>query len=196
MSSPRIEHFLEVEDYYDEEHNVRITDNGLLCMKALCEIVLNKHYSYVELSVREDLISVGHLKILEMLNKKEFNPTRSSLKNYLYTCVRNEMGNYLYRNTKEIQIDEEILYSLNESKANVTLDMEKAIIFIPLEEVVTVIKLFKVPRTSIINIVHRLGILGLKVQGFSDIREEDCICTEKEERLCTLIIWRHLEACQ
>ena len=70
----------------------------------------------VNVSDREDLISVGMLKCIELVKNTKFDPTRSSLKNYLYTGVRNEMKNYLYKTSKEVIVEDDILYGINESE--------------------------------------------------------------------------------
>lgn len=73
----------------------------------LAEIVLNKHYSYItDPSTKEDLISEAVLKGYELVLQGNFDAKRSSLKNYIYTGMRNEMSNYLYKNKKEVVLDE------------------------------------------------------------------------------------------
>ena len=75
-------------------------------LRKLAEIVANKHFSYIPREERQDLITEGVLKGLSLLNDAKFDSTRSSLKNYIYSGMRNEMTNYLYRNKKEYPTEE------------------------------------------------------------------------------------------
>ena len=83
---------------------------NLEALENLVNVVVNKHFShYNEL---EDLVSVGLLKCIELLEVNAFDPVKypakSALKNFLYTGIRNEVGNYIYHNKnnkKEVVTD-------------------------------------------------------------------------------------------
>lgn len=105
--------FFSIEDFYGEEMNVRVTEQGAKNLMTLSEIVMNSHYSYA--TDKEDLKSVGVKKALDLLYNGGFDPSRSSLKNYLYTGMRNEMKNYLYKNSRDVPVDDEILLGINQS---------------------------------------------------------------------------------
>lgn len=98
---------LKLKNVIDRQGNFK--EQGMVSLRALAEIVANKHFSYVNATDREDLKDVGVLKALEMLKDGSFDETRSSLKNYLYTGMRNEMKNYLYRISREMLMEDEIL---------------------------------------------------------------------------------------
>ena len=62
--------FLVLSDFFDTDGKLRITENGYMDIRKLCEIVSNCHYSYVSKVDKEDLQSLGLVKALEMLNKR------------------------------------------------------------------------------------------------------------------------------
>lgn len=106
--------FVDPKDFYPE-----VTDQGVKDLYKLAEIVMNCHFTYVSYNDREDLTSVAILKAISFIKESEFDPTRSSLKNVLYTAMRNEMKNTLYRMSKDTPVDDEILIGANESTASV-----------------------------------------------------------------------------
>jgi len=75
-------------------------------IRQLAEIVCYKHYSYVDYHKRQDLISEGILKAVELICQGDFSPDRGALKNYLYTGMRNQMQNYLYGSKREFPVEE------------------------------------------------------------------------------------------
>lgn len=64
-------------------------------------IVFTRHYfaSKVE---REDLISIGVVKALSLIQGGSWTQSRGKMLNYLYTGIRNEMHNYLYKMSREV----------------------------------------------------------------------------------------------
>ena len=52
---------------------ISITERGLFEIRELCSIVFSKHYSYVSLNDRDDLISEGVLKCISLLHKGQFD---------------------------------------------------------------------------------------------------------------------------
>ena len=83
--------------------------------RKLAEIVCNKHYEYVKYHDRDDLYSVAVMKAYDLVSKGEYNIESGSLKSYLYTGMRNEMKNYLYKNSRDVPVDDEILLGINQS---------------------------------------------------------------------------------
>lgn len=106
--------YFNVEDFFDENGNVRLTEQAVNNLMMLSEIVMNTHYSYAR-SEKDDLRSVGVSKALSLLEIGTFDPKRSSLKNYLYTGMRNEMKNYLYKLGREVPVDDEVLIGANQA---------------------------------------------------------------------------------
>ncbi len=70
-------------------------------IEDLCKIVFSRHF-YVNVNEKEDLLSVGMLKALDLLNSGYMDLSKGSMLNFLYTGIRNEMKNYLYRTTREV----------------------------------------------------------------------------------------------
>ena len=62
---------------------------------SLSEVVVSRHFAQSLVS-REDLIAVGVEKAIRSLRASHFNP-QSNIRGYLYTGIRNEVGNYLKR---------------------------------------------------------------------------------------------------
>lgn len=94
-----------------EDGKLILSEYNLEAINNLVEVVVNKHFALY--NEQEELISVGFLKCLELLEGHEFDPLKyphkSALKNFLYTGIRNEVGNYLYHNRnskKEFLTDE------------------------------------------------------------------------------------------
>ena len=72
-------------------------------LQDLASIVYTRHY-YANTSEREDLLSTGVLKAYELLAAGHWDRSRGSLLNFLYSGMRNEMHNYLYRNKNKREV--------------------------------------------------------------------------------------------
>lgn len=110
-----------------EEHlNLESISEGILSdveykyLKEFCNLVVCKNFSYVKSFDREDLISVGVLKCLDLIRAGKYDHKRNSLKNYLWTGARNEMTNFLYKSSKEFPVEEVFPTSLEESPRDFT----------------------------------------------------------------------------
>lgn len=66
---------------------------------TLAEIVVRKHF-YASINEKDDLVSIGVLKALNMIQDNKFTSLRGNLCTYLYTGMRNDMHNYLYHQNK------------------------------------------------------------------------------------------------
>lgn len=138
-----------------KEYFPTITDQGVKDLYKLAEIVLNCHFNYVSYSERDDLTSVAILKAISFLKESEFDPERSSLKNVLYTAMRNEMKNTLYRLSKDTPVDDEILIGANESITSV----EDSEVYIEIKD-------FDIPRCKELDKVKSsLAYLGFIVDS-------------------------------
>ncbi len=74
-------------------------------LSDLCSIIISRHF-YANHNEREDLMSVGIIKALEMLNAGHWDPFKGRLMSFLYSGIRNDMHNYLYRVSREVLCDE------------------------------------------------------------------------------------------
>lgn len=76
-------------------------------LRKLALIVLHCHYSFIrDESTQEDLISEAVSKAWELLASGTFDPKRSSIRNYCYSGMRNQMQNYVYKSTRSIAVPE------------------------------------------------------------------------------------------
>lgn len=102
------EALLYYEDVYDEEGNPDIDGQVIEELQKMAEIVANNHFRYIEDKYdKEDIISEGIAKGLEMIESCKFDPDYgSSLRNYIYTSMRNEMRNHIYRQNREYPVEE------------------------------------------------------------------------------------------
>lgn len=181
--------FFDIKDFYNSEGEVDISETGYENIMSLCNIVLNSHYSYVNYSDREDLISIGVLKTLELLKRTKFDPSRSSLKNYLYTGVRNEMKNYLYRTGKEVIVDDEILYGMNKDEGEDCSNSIDPMLVITKDSYGPYLALFS-RRDG--DLKHKV-LSSLRSIGFSlDVTEGDSRYYPEVDKVVILVIWDHM----
>lgn len=85
-------------------HDENILANKLV---TLAEIIVRKHF-YASVNDSEDLVSIGVLKALSMINDNKFVSSKGNFASFLYTGMRNDMHNYLYHQNKfnTVDIDE------------------------------------------------------------------------------------------
>lgn len=104
--NPRLKRFPKYEELYPNGELV-LDKFNIQNITNLAHIVVQKHFkNYDEL---EELTQVGVCSILNSLNEGKFDPSKGSIKNYLYTSIRNGCTNYLYhyKNAKkEVIVDE------------------------------------------------------------------------------------------
>lgn len=69
-------------------------------VENIVNVVFYTHYSYItNPELKKDLMQTGYLKAYELLNNGNYDPTMS-LRNFLYTGIRNEIHNTLYHLNK------------------------------------------------------------------------------------------------
>lgn len=71
---------------------------------TLAEIVVRKHF-YSSINEKEDLVSIGVLKALTMINEGNFSKKKGNFATFIYTGMRNDMHNYLYHQNKFNLVD-------------------------------------------------------------------------------------------
>lgn len=78
------------------------TYNGsmLNMIDNIVEVVVNSYFYWADATLREDLMQEGYLKAYELLRAGNYDPNQS-LRNYLFTGIRNAMTNLSYHNNKE-----------------------------------------------------------------------------------------------
>lgn len=103
--------YFDLNKFYDEKGNLRdpLPQTAMDDLEKLITVVLNKHFSKVSPSKKDDLKQLGWYKVFKTLRAGGFDPSRSSLKNYLYTGIRNEMGNFLVKGSREEFLDNTLL---------------------------------------------------------------------------------------
>ena len=176
--------------FFDEQGKVRITEEGYEDIMDLADIVIAKHF-YLNSDIdKEDLKSIGILKVLELLNEGNFDPTRSSLKNYCYTGMRNEMKNHLYRSEKLIPVEDEILATNVDSVTSTRLiDFSSEFFTIRRKQIRKFLGRFPFEEQAVVN---SLLNMGFSVEGgFERVTEE--INQERVAIIQCLVIWDHLE---
>ncbi len=76
-------------------------------LRKLALIVLHNHYNFVrDYDTQEDLVSAAIMKAIDLCINGVFDPTRGNLRTYLYSGMRNEMQNYVYKKSKLVSVDE------------------------------------------------------------------------------------------
>ena len=68
----------------------------------LSDIVVNRHYAKMNAIDKEEMKSLAVLKAIKLIKEGSFDCSKSSIKNYLYTGMRNEMSNFIYSKRKEV----------------------------------------------------------------------------------------------
>lgn len=179
--------YFSVEDFF-EDGKVRITKQGEQNLLTLCEVVMNTHYSYALSVDKEDLKSIGVLKALELLNNGGFDPSRSTLKNYLYTGMRNEMKNYLYKNSKDVVVDDEILLGINEDKYS-SIEDSLDVTDISDSFIVATVGRFIRDEDTLNKIKSTLKLMGFGVNYRGELK----MYKEVEKEVC-LVIWKRLKS--
>lgn len=190
------EKLLYYKDVYDEDGNPDINKQVTEEIKQMAEIVANNHFGYVGYHDREDLISEGITKGFEMILSCKFDPDRGSqLRNYIYTSMRNEMTNYMYRKKREYPVEE---FFGDQKKAKKYIYNNFEIDFNVLKNLILRFK--KRYGNYSLLVVNKLKDMGFTVKNVPN--EEIKLSKNSEnydnkllERLVVLSIWKIRESC-
>ena len=102
----KLKRFPKVDELF-QDGDLVLDEVNLQHLENLVTVVVNKHFkNYHE---NEELCALGMATVVEVLKLGEFDPEKGSLKNFLYTSIRNACTNYLYHfknSNKEIVSDE------------------------------------------------------------------------------------------
>lgn len=82
----------------------RTEDEWIKLLFSLAERVLNRYYYGYPL-YRDDLIQEGVIQANGLVNQGDFDENRSTLYNYLFTGIRNQMSNFIKKVPAGVQID-------------------------------------------------------------------------------------------
>ena len=175
-----------------------LKDDTILCEKLvnLSSIVYTRHF-YANGNEKQDLISVGVLKALSLVRGGKWDPEKGKLITYLYTGIRNEMHNYIYRISREVLMDNEFI----DMQGSLEIEAEDtSFLEIRYEVVQEVCESFK--RFGDISPVVALSLngKGFKVVGaegakveveFEEFNEEFYI--ELIDRVGGAVLWKNRE---
>lgn len=75
-----------------------VTALGWERIESLTRTILRKHFPSI--SIYKDLIQIGVIKAAQVVMEDPENGVYRSLRTYIYTCIRNEISNYLYHTHK------------------------------------------------------------------------------------------------
>lgn len=75
-----------------------ITKLGWERIGSLTRTILKKHFPSI--SIYKDLIHIGVVKAAQVITSDPEDGVYRSLRTYVYTCIRNEISNYLYHTHK------------------------------------------------------------------------------------------------
>lgn len=143
----------------------KIEQEGYDELHKLAETVYNKYYTYYK--DKDDLIQVGIIKAIEII--PNYNP-KFQLRNYIYTGMRNEMRNYIYRNTRFFPVEDDIL-NINVSTYLSSLDIDLSIINNYLDK----IDYIGFDRHKVLSSLCYLSLIDYKDSIYYD-EEDSVIC--------------------
>ncbi len=75
-----------------------VTQIGWERIESLTKTILRKHFPSI--SIYKDLIQIGVIKAAQVIMEDPEKGVYRSLRTYIYTCIRNEISNYLYHTHK------------------------------------------------------------------------------------------------
>jgi hypothetical protein len=172
---------------------------------TLAEIVVRKHF-YASWKDKDDLVSVGVLKALNLISSQGWTKSRGSFVNYIYSGMRNDMHNYLYHQNKFNIVDYENL----PETGNDDRYFEDEGCEIELSLIHSVCMRFTESFGDAIEyeVIHKMKSLGFNIKGMVEpesshtlmcctniLREEYGKSTEEDMigRIIGLILWKKKE---
>lgn len=97
-----------------------LTDLGWNRVDQLTRLIIKKHFS--KIPIYSDLVQIGIVKSSSVLSADPENGNYKSLRTYLYTCIRNEISNYLYHTHKRTKESSESLIFCKTNFKNISID--------------------------------------------------------------------------
>lgn len=89
-----------------KDENNNITESGWERIESLTKLIIRKHFSNI--SIKQEIRQEGVIKAAEIIKLDPENGVYKNFRTYLYTCIRNEISNFLYhthKRTKEFDIE-------------------------------------------------------------------------------------------
>ena len=165
----------------------KLTDEDIFDLKELVKLVIYKHFDkYIDNStIYDDLFSIGMETCLKALGSGKFVKGKGKLFSYLYTGVRNYIGNYLSKNSRLIFVDDELLDCMNHTGYTGYTDL----VVTDADIINYVGKLIK-DNDTLIKIKSYLKFIGFFVDY------EDTIVAERQDSVdkeVALILWTILQ---
>ena len=158
----------------------------------IVQVVFYTHFSYItDQELRKDLRQIGFLKAYELLNNGNYDPTMS-LRNFIYTGVRNEMHNTLYHLGKipTVSLSDLDVY---ENIVGYTQVREYEVDNVVAKEVSDRFKLHGDFYKPITDYLIKIGILGEEYRVKTNTEVEYKPPKDFEDCLITLTLWKLYE---
>lgn len=171
---------------------------------TLAEIVFRKHF-YASSEEKEDLVSVGVLKAVKMINDNIFDKSKGNFATLIYTGMRNDMHNYLYHKNKFDLISLDCL--LEEGKDDTYF--ERDIIALDYSIVHNVCLFFiknfgDIIEERVISILEDIGFEIIFTDDMKNYRDNNYVCSndiltetygksvseDMANRIVGLILWK------
>lgn len=177
---------LAYEDVYNENGEPDIDEQVVDELQQLSQIVANNHFAYVDYHSRQDLLLEGQAKGLELIHSCRFDPDYGApLKNFVYTGMRNEMTNYLYRQKREYPVEE--FYGDQNKSEGIVLDNYD----ICYSDVADIVDRYKSRYGDYSGVVFEgLNEMGFDMQVDDEINYIEDYDKDLKERLVTLCVWK------
>lgn len=177
---------LAYQDVYNEDGEPDIDDSVVDELQQLSQIVANNHFAYVGYHERQDLLLEGQVKGIELIKSCRFDPDYGApLKNFVYTGMRNEMTNYLYRKKREYPVEE--FYGDQDKSESIVMDDYT----VDYEEISGIISRYERRYGDYSGLViEELINMGFDVRTKNDYNIKIEYNKKLLKRLVTLCIWK------
>ena len=163
-------------------------------LHQLAEIIVRKHF-YASYEVKDELVSIGIVKAVKMINSDKFDPKKGNLCSFLYTGMRNDMHNWMYHRNKYNTVDFDSLASnLNTELSISDTYFEENIFTIDYSYVYLLCsRFFAAYSKDILNaVVNKLLAYGFEIDGLIENLEPKKLPPLKRDiadRIVGIILW-------
>lgn len=104
---------------YDKDGELVISDELTSSLYRLARDIILSYYKGATKQDKEDLIQEAVIKGFAVLKRRDYDSEVSSLRNYLYSGMRNTMSNYMYHQRKLIPVETIVAFD-----ENINLDLK------------------------------------------------------------------------
>lgn len=151
--------------------------------QSLIRAVIIRHFSYLDFNDREEASAIALAKVSDLLKKDDFDRSRGSLKNYLYTGIRNSIGNHFSKYNREIPVEDDIMEFHNPSYDG---DPE---VYLKDHQINHIFNLFR----GRLDHLRNQTLTQLESMGFSCPYHINETPSKKAIKMAIFIIWRYKE---